>query len=68
MGERTAVRQRSPRRRAGACTGAYFLPPVRHDRVLDLMQLRAAQPAQHAWRDQLVPDREPPDFNPDLPF
>ena len=24
--------------------------------------------AQQAWRDQLVPDREPPDFDPDLPF
>ncbi len=24
--------------------------------------------AQQAWRDQLVPDRSPPDFDPDLPF
>jgi len=24
--------------------------------------------AQQAWRDQLVPDRAPPDFDPDLPF
>lgn len=24
--------------------------------------------AQQAWRDQLVPDHEPPDFDPDLPF
>lgn len=24
--------------------------------------------AQQAWRDQLVPDRTPPDFDPDLPF
>lgn len=24
--------------------------------------------AQQAWRDQLVPDRGPPDFDPDLPF
>ena len=24
--------------------------------------------AQQAWRDQLVPDNEPPDFDPDLPF
>lgn len=23
---------------------------------------------QQAWRDQLVPDRTPPDFDPDLPF
>ena len=26
------------------------------------------QQAQQAWRDQLVPDRGPPDFDPDLPF
>jgi hypothetical protein len=24
--------------------------------------------AQQAWRDQLVPDHGPPDFDPDLPF
>jgi len=24
--------------------------------------------AQRAWRDQLVPERAPPDFDPDLPF
>ena len=24
--------------------------------------------AQQAWRDQLVPDQVPPDFDPDLPF
>ena len=24
--------------------------------------------AQQAWRDQLVPDRAPPEFDPDLPF
>ena len=24
--------------------------------------------AQQAWRDQLTPDRGPPDFDPDLPF
>ena len=24
--------------------------------------------ALQAWRDQLVPDRGPPDFDPDLPF
>ena len=24
--------------------------------------------AQQAWRDQLVPDRAAPDFDPDLPF
>jgi hypothetical protein len=24
--------------------------------------------AQQAWRDQLAPDRSPPDFDPDLPF
>jgi hypothetical protein len=24
--------------------------------------------AQQAWRDQLVPDRVPPDFDPNLPF
>ncbi|HEX9571506.1 MAG TPA: hypothetical protein VF969_04545 [Burkholderiales bacterium] len=24
--------------------------------------------AQQAWRDQLVPDRVPPDFDPDSPF
>jgi hypothetical protein len=24
--------------------------------------------AQRAWRDQLVPDHGPPDFDPDLPF
>ena len=23
---------------------------------------------QQAWRDQLVPDGEPPEFDPDLPF
>ena len=23
---------------------------------------------QRAWRDQLVPDRLPPDFDPDTPF
>ena len=26
------------------------------------------QQAQQAWRDQLVPDRGPPDFDPELPF
>ena len=26
------------------------------------------QQAQQAWRDQLVPDQGPPDFDPDLPF
>lgn len=26
------------------------------------------QQAQQAWRDQLVPDSGPPDFDPDLPF
>ena len=26
------------------------------------------QQAQQAWRDQLVPDHGPPDFDPDLPF
>jgi hypothetical protein len=26
------------------------------------------QQAQQAWRDQLVPDSAPPDFDPDLPF
>jgi hypothetical protein len=26
------------------------------------------QQAQQAWRDQLVPDRGPPEFDPDLPF
>ena len=26
------------------------------------------QQAQQAWRDQLVPDRGPPDFDADLPF
>ena len=26
------------------------------------------QQAQQAWRDQLVPDRGPPDFGADLPF
>lgn len=24
--------------------------------------------AQQAWRDQLVPDQSPPEFDPDLPF
>ena len=24
--------------------------------------------AQQAWRDQLVPDQAPPEFDPDLPF
>ena len=24
--------------------------------------------AQQAWRDQLMPDQAPPEFNPDLPF
>ena len=24
--------------------------------------------AQQAWRDQLVPDHAPPEFDPDLPF
>ena len=24
--------------------------------------------AQQAWRDQLVPDQTPPEFDPDLPF
>jgi len=24
--------------------------------------------AQQAWRDQLVPDSAPPDFDPDAPF
>ncbi len=26
------------------------------------------QQAQQAWQDQLVPDRGPPDFDPELPF
>ena len=26
------------------------------------------QQAQQAWREQLVPDRAPPDFDADLPF
>lgn len=26
------------------------------------------QQTQQAWRDQLVPDHGPPDFDPDLPF
>lgn len=26
------------------------------------------QQAQQAWRDQLVPDRGSPDFDPELPF
>jgi len=26
------------------------------------------QQAQQAWREQLVPDRGPPDFDADLPF
>ena len=43
--------------------------------VLEVLQvLREAvlavhgQQAQQAWRDQLVPDHGPPDFDPDLPF
>ncbi len=43
--------------------------------VLEVLQvLREAvwavhgQQAQKAWRDQLVPDHSPPDFDPDLPF
>ena len=43
--------------------------------VLEALQvLRAAmwavygQQAQQAWRDQLMPDRGPPDFDPELPF
>jgi hypothetical protein len=29
---------------------------------------RYGEQAQQAWRDQLMPDRGPPDFDPDLPF
>lgn len=43
--------------------------------VLEVLQLlRGAvwaahvQQAQQAWRDQLVPENGPPDFDPDLPF
>ena len=36
--------------------------------VREAVWLVYGRQAQHAWRDQLMPDHGPPDFDPDLPF
>ena len=36
--------------------------------VREAVWARYGPQAQQAWRDQLMPDQAPPEFDPDLPF
>lgn len=75
-----AASMRTPRRkRPSRATAAFALPshwsPRQALAVFECLELMREQlwlaygpEIQRAWRDQLVPDRTPPDFDPDSPF
>ena len=75
-----ATSMRPPRRkRSSRATAAFALPshwsPKQALAVFECLELMREQlwlaygpDIQRAWRGQLLPDRAPPDFDPELPF
>ena len=74
-----ASRRRQRRKRASRTTAALHLPSHWSTRqalavfecielIRDQLWLAYGPDIQRAWRDQLVTERSPRDFDPDLPF